>query len=49
MELVEEECDRERYLSPEEAKEMGIIDHVLGQSPDFLPNFGFLQYMRHKW
>lgn len=49
MDRVEEECDRERYLSAEEAKELGVVDHVIGSPPTFLPKHGFLQYMRHKW
>lgn len=28
-ERVEEECDRENFLSPEQAKELGLIDGVI--------------------
>lgn len=38
VEVVEKAMERDKYLSPEEAKEFGIIDHVLTQgsatSPD---------------
>lgn len=27
---VEEDTDRDRYMSPLEAKEYGIIDHIIG-------------------
>jgi ATP-dependent Clp protease protease subunit len=29
-EKVEEECDRENFLSPQQAVELGIIDGVVG-------------------
>ncbi len=31
MERVEEECDRENYLSPAQAMEFGIIDGVIAR------------------
>ena len=30
MERIEEECDRDSFLSAEMAKELGIIDGVIG-------------------
>merc|ERR1719482_2570093 len=30
VEKIEEDTDRDRYMSPLEAKEYGIIDHVIG-------------------
>lgn len=32
VERVEEECDRENFLSPEQAKELGIIDGIIAPS-----------------
>lgn len=31
VEQVEEECDRENFLSPQQARELGIIDGIIGQ------------------
>ncbi len=31
-ERVEEECDRENFLSPEQARELGVIDGVVGDA-----------------
>ncbi|HWC60785.1 MAG TPA: ATP-dependent Clp protease proteolytic subunit, partial [Verrucomicrobiae bacterium] len=35
--VVEKACDRDNFMSPEEAKEFGLVDHVV-QSRKELPN-----------
>jgi ATP-dependent Clp protease protease subunit len=37
--VVEKACDRDNFMSPEEAKEFGLVDHVV-QSRKELPNIG---------
>jgi len=34
IELIEKETERDRYLTPEEAKEYGIVDEIVTQTPD---------------
>ena len=34
MEQIEKATDRDNYLSPEKAKEMGLIDSVIQRSSD---------------
>lgn len=31
---VEEACDRDNFMSPQQAKEFGLIDDILGEQPD---------------
>jgi ATP-dependent Clp protease protease subunit len=34
VKLIEQETERDRYLSPEEAKAYGIVDEIVSQSPE---------------
>jgi len=34
VKLIEEETERDRYLTPEEAKDYGIVDEIVRQTPD---------------
>jgi ATP-dependent Clp protease, protease subunit len=35
LERLQEDTDRDRFMSPEEAKEYGLIDHVVDRAPIF--------------
>ena len=38
IEVIERDMERDRFFSPEEAREYGLIDQVLGSSlPDLTP------------
>ena len=34
VELIEQETERDRYLTPEEAREYGIVDEIVTRTPD---------------
>ncbi|KAI5062131.1 hypothetical protein GOP47_0022670 [Adiantum capillus-veneris] len=36
LDLIERSIERDKFLSPEEAKELGLIDEVIEKRPDFL-------------
>jgi ATP-dependent Clp protease protease subunit len=33
LEKLQEDTDRDRFMSPEEAREYGLIDHVVDREP----------------
>jgi ATP-dependent Clp protease protease subunit len=37
LERLQEDTDRDRFMSPEEAKDYGLIDHVVDRSPVAFP------------
>jgi len=37
LERLQEDTDRDRFMSPEEAKEYGLIDHVVDRAPIAFP------------
>ena len=38
LERLQEDTDRDRFMSPEESRDYGLIDNVVDRAPPFTPN-----------
>lgn len=49
-ERFEEECDRFQYISATQAKELGLVDDIIGGPPSrFYPDVGRIGLVYHKF